>query len=284
MFLFKGKEKHGRSFAKTVLLLASAFPLLGLVLRLYLPTISARAMTSLLATIIGGFILILTVAAGSRSGLVIMMIALAAAIALMPSDSIKRLHLPVISARPKLALSVLLLLLCVIVLFAADRTQSLQRVFASQDLVEDMRFRALPTVWSAVTAHFPAGAGVGSLADVFMLFDPLELLGYRYFNHAHSDVVEFMLEYGLAGAVYMLAALFLIAKRGLALVMVDQSSVWPRQANRLTSAQTGGIIVLLMIVGSLLDYPLRVPLMVTVMALAATLFFQDDIDGPTVRT
>src|SRR3546814_14825252 len=70
-----------------------------------------------------------------------------------------------------------------------------------------MRARGLPTVLSMIAAYFPAGAGFGGFDPIFRLHEPFRLLKPTYFNHAHNDFLEVVLDGGLPAALLLLVAI-----------------------------------------------------------------------------
>src|SRR3546814_8158382 len=76
------------------------------------------------------------------------------------------------------------------------RAESVRRAFEI-DPGQDLRTPGLPTVLSMIAAYFPAGAGFGGFDPIFRLHEPLQLLKPPYFNHAHNDFLEIVLDGGL---------------------------------------------------------------------------------------
>src|SRR3546814_13372301 len=86
------------------------------------------------------------------------------------------------------------------------RSESVRRAFEI-DPGQDMRARGLPTVLSMIAAYFPAGAGFGGFDPIFRLHEPFRLLKPTYFNHAHNDFLEVVLDGGLPAALLLLVAI-----------------------------------------------------------------------------
>ncbi len=150
-------------------------------------------------------------------------------------------------------------LVCIFVLIsvAADRALSIDRIFAA-DPGQDMRGRGLPTVLAMVREYFPWGSGLGGFDPVFRMHEPFHLLKPTYFNHAHNDFLEIVLDAGLPGLLLLLAALSWWAWASVRAWRGD--AVLPR---------LGSAILLLVILASLVDYPARTPLIMAVMVIAA---------------
>jgi O-antigen ligase len=143
-----------------------------------------------------------------------------------------------------------------------NRALSFDRL-ADLDAGEDVRVRALPVVWQMVRDYFPSGAGGGAFEPLFRLHEPFALLKPTYFNHAHDDFLELLVEHGIAGAVLVLA--------GLAWVVRLSVGVWrgDGRVEEVFRGRLGSAVILLMLVASITDYPLRTPLVMAILVLAA---------------
>lgn len=143
---------------------------------------------------------------------------------------------------------------------AADRAVSIQRGL-SVDVEQDIRSRAFPTVWNITRTTFPVGSGAGSFDSMFRAYEPDTLLKPTYFNHAHNDFIEVVLELGLPGLLLLLAAV-----AWWAWASVD---AWRNSARRRSMLpRLGSAMLLLIMVASIFDYPARTPLMMAMMMLA----------------
>lgn len=156
------------------------------------------------------------------------------------------------------------------------RAESIQRLFAL-DPGQDMRRRALPTVIGLVQTYLPLGAGAGSFDALFRMQEPFSLLKYTYFNHAHDDFLEVLLDTGLPGGALLLSALawWSWASLGVWRVELGAGSMMPR---------AGSVILLLVFLASIFDYPARTPLFMAIIVLAALwLSWGADRREPLVR-
>lgn len=143
---------------------------------------------------------------------------------------------------------------------AADRAVSIQRGL-SVDVEQDIRSRAFPTVWEITRATFPAGSGAGSFDTMFRAYEPDALLKPTYFNHAHNDFIELVLELGLPGLILLLAAVVWWAWAS-----VD---AWRNSTRRRSMLpRLGSAMLLLIMVASIFDYPARTPFMMAMTMLA----------------
>lgn len=162
----------------------------------------------------------------------------------------------------------LLVFLAVLIAIAvlSGRGLAVTRAVEAEDYVGELRFVHAPLVLSMARMFFPFGTGFGSFDPVFRGFEPDDTLGPTFFNHAHNDYLELALTGGLPAM--LIAAVFLIwwVRRSLAAWRV-KSSV----------GAAGSTIILFILLSSLVDYPVRTPLIAT---LAATACWWLAIGGP----
>lgn len=101
---------------------------------------------------------------------------------------------------------------------------------------------------AAIRAYAPLGSGFGSFPLVYQSMEPLGSMTGSYVNHAHNDYLELALEGGVPAIVMLLAGLALFAVRARRLL-----TAVPRSG--LAIAALGAVLILLL--HSLVDYPLR---------------------------
>lgn len=197
---------------------------------------------------------------GSRAGMGLTAVALAIALVLswrrLKADLRRRPRWVV----PALIAGMAALVSTVILLsVASGRAVSIDRLMA-EDAAQDMRARALPTIWQMIQGYFPAGLGLGTFDSAFRMDEPFGLLKPTYLNHAHNDFLEIVLDAGLAGALLLLAALGWWAWASVRAWRGTSQQMLPR---------LGSAILFLVIVASLFDYPARTPTIMAVMVVAA---------------
>jgi O-antigen ligase len=156
----------------------------------------------------------------------------------------------------------------------AGRAVSIRRLL-SGDVGQDMRGKGLPSVLDMIREYFPVGSGFGGFDPVFRIHEPLELLNATYFNHAHNDVLEIVMDGGLAGLLLLLAALVWWCWASIR-SWLDQ----PRQI----MARAGSTIILLVLVASIFDYPARTPLIMAVLVISAVWLVRRDTGAVALPT
>lgn len=243
------------------LLIACGLPMLGLwALRGRGDRTRAR-LQAVLALIGGVFLVLMVPTTGSRMGLALAGLALACAGAL---------SWPLISAgiagmQPRhrlLAAGAAFLAFTAVIVTALtfSRAEAVQRLFAV-DPVEDARIRLLKPLLAMIRDFLPFGSGFGSFDPVYRGFEPFGNLAVTFMNQAHNDYLQVLLEGGLPALVLLLVFL----------------GWWGWTAARLWlngSSETGAfgrlgsVLLLLILLASLADYPVRTPLMMVIAAQA----------------
>jgi O-antigen ligase len=152
-------------------------------------------------------------------------------------------------------------LLAAFVAVAAWRGGAFERL-AATDTVDETRLLILPPLLRTASAFMPWGSGFGSFDRVYRQFEPDSLLSSIYLNAAHDEPLQLAIEGGMPALV--LLALFLLW--------------WGRQAWRVLLGWTpprhramraASLTVSVVLMGSsLVDYPLRTPLLGALFAFA----------------
>ena len=152
------------------------------------------------------------------------------------------------------------------VTWLASRAQSFDRLLAWSG--DDPRLGLWGPVLDIANRHFPFGSGFGSFERVYQIYEPASQLRTTYMNHAHNDWLEVYMTGGLAGLV-----LLAVASSGWAAMSYI---VWRRFAasdRELVLARLGSVLILILGIASISDYPLRAPAMASVGVIAAVWLF-----------
>jgi hypothetical protein len=133
--------------------------------------------------------------------------------------------------------------------------------------LEDLRWPLAQVTSQAAIANLPFGSGFGSFTPVFEKFaSPTLLLDQnRFVNHAHNDWLELWLTGG--GPAIMLAVGFLawLAAATFRLWSNDQPKV---RVLDLALARAASIVIVLLLLHSVVDYPLRTTALSVLFAIA----------------
>jgi O-antigen ligase len=128
----------------------------------------------------------------------------------------------------------------------------------------DARVRILGTVLAMIRLYWPLGTGFGSFTDVFQVHEPRELLAPVYMNHAHNDWLELALSGGLPAVALAAAAVVVFAVAAGRLLRPDCED-----RDEVLMGRLGLLIILMLALASLGDYPLRVPSLASLAVVAA---------------
>lgn len=124
----------------------------------------------------------------------------------------------------------------------------------------DIRVSLLSDFIKAGQSYFPVGSGLGSFVHAFEPFERPETLLNQFVNHAHDEYVEIWIEAGVAGAAVVAAALAWFA------VAAVRSCIYPAAFEDHDLPRVASIIVLLLLIHSIADYPLRTAAMASIFA------------------
>lgn len=247
------------------LFLAMAFPLLAAWALLKRRSRTGDgSMRPWLALCFAAAVMPLLLVTGSRAGLLLGVVGAAAALAIALADTrlSPRRALPHVGRRMAIfagiAFAAAVGMLAVFVF--AGRDEAVRRLLEGGP--SDARLEFFPIYLQMAGDFFPVGAGFGSFDPVFRAYEPYWALSTFYLNHAHNDPLQFAIEGGLP-AIAVLAAFLVWA----ALRMI---AFWKGNESGLTVllGRSGSIMVGLALAASLVDYPLRTPIMAVVFAVA----------------
>lgn len=148
----------------------------------------------------------------------------------------------------------------ILLFFVSDRLPAVTRLIES-DTMSNLRADAMPTLFEMIGTYWPVGTGFGTFDKVYFVHEPSELLMPSYFNQAHNDWVQIVIEGGASIAVMVVA--------GILWYIMSVSRLFLSTKNVSHLFFWFGILAILAI-ASLVDYPLRTPIFsaVTVWILA----------------
>lgn len=138
----------------------------------------------------------------------------------------------------------------------------------SGSVMSNLRWPVAAITWQAARDFMPVGSGFGSFVPVYEMYAPRTLLWQNYINHAHNDWVELLLTGGLAA--FVLAIGFLLW------FVAAASAVWRREPpgfkiHAIALARAASIVIVLLLLHSIVDYPLRTIALSTLFALCCGL-------------
>lgn len=243
-------------------LIALALPLLACWATLPHPDASYRRLRSWLALCMAAAVFPLLLATGSRAGLALGAAGAVAALATWMGNH--RLRGGVIAGVRRTRFLALLPLaigaLAVLAAMIMSRDVALQRLFADSEM--EVRASHLPTYVTMLKDYFPTGSGFGSFDSVFRAYESDQSLTPEYMNQAHNDLMQLAIEGG--APALLLLALFLIW------FAIRSWRLWRQKLRSHDDllGRTASTLVILILASSLVDYPLRTPMLAVVMILA----------------
>lgn len=120
----------------------------------------------------------------------------------------------------------------------------------------------IATTLTAAQDYFPAGSGAGSFQRIYPRHEDPAMASSEFRNHAHSDYAEVLLEYGLPGVLLIAGIVLWWARRSW--------QAW-YGGPAMAEARAGAVVLGVVLVHSLVDYPLRTAAMAMLAALGAAL-------------
>lgn len=136
------------------------------------------------------------------------------------------------------------------------------------DTNAEVRFKTLPYVADMAWAYLPFGSGFGSFEFVYKIIEPDALLTPSYFNQAHNDFLQIIIEGGIPALAILAVFLWWLAK----LAVPAATAAWQVQgktpnAERIWQLAAVLLAIVICLLGSIADYPIRTPLMMSYVAL-----------------
>jgi len=225
----------------------------------------------LVVALLLGFIIIGLALAQSRAGLILSAVAGLFCIPLLMGEGMgisRGRLLGVVTGGSVIAL---------LVAFQFGFVNLAHRAESEGDIMENLRWPVASITLKASQTNLPFGTGFGTFAPVYQAIEPRTLLSDRYVNRAHNDWLELGLE---GGGFTIIGLVVFFAWFGRA-----SFQVWrPGQsgADTLDSAlaRAGSIVVVVLLLHSIVDYPLRTTGMMVVFALACALLIDPSKSRP----
>jgi hypothetical protein len=136
---------------------------------------------------------------------------------------------------------------------------------AEQQGLEDLRWPVARVTSQAAIANLPLGSGFGTFVPIYDRFAPRTLLAEHYVNHAHDDWLELWLTGGVPAILLMIVFLTWF---GVSTFGLWGSSQPDGPVLDLALAQAASIVIVLLLLHSVLDFPLRITALSALFAIA----------------
>jgi O-antigen ligase len=250
-------------------LLGCMFPMLAVFASAARSRADEQHSRQLIAAAVAIVLVPLILVTGSRSGLLVAVLGIAGAAILYRKPSTAQ---PNKRGKPGIKIGAAQLLgalaigcLGFLTLFFS-RAEAISRLFR-QGQGEESRDEIWAVAVDMFWKYFPVGSGSGSFVEAFQISEPGHLLNPTYLNRAHNDVLEVAVTYGLPGLLLLGSAA--------AYYFVRTYHLWrnmDRSRPSVPFARMAGIVMGMVFVASIFDYPLRTPTMMAVFAIMALWF------------
>jgi hypothetical protein len=130
------------------------------------------------------------------------------------------------------------------------------------DPAAESRVQMLKPLFHTAAAFFPFGSGFGSFETVYRQFEPDALLSTIYMNQAHNEPLQLAIEGGLPALVLLALFLWWWAATARRVLRAELPS------SRRPLALAAVAVSALLMAESVIDYPLRTPLLAALLGLA----------------
>lgn len=214
-----------------------------------------RKLRGWIAAAMAIFLLPMLAATGSRAGLFFAIIGLGAGWWVLLSE--RRFSSRSDRRQLPLALKIGLPVCGLVVLAAAtmlSRAEAVRRLF-EENVTGDLRSEIYPRVIQIARDFAPFGSGFGSFDPIFKLYEPEAMLRSTYLNHAHNDLLELAMTGGVPALVVAGAFLLWLISKAVTVFRASHSG----RARGFGVMAVSAILIILL--SSLVDYPLRTPLL-----------------------
>lgn len=236
--------------------LACALPLVGALAGVRLREGVGGRFVRLGALGAAAFLLLGIILTQSRMGLVLGLVGTFGALASYRASGHR---LAPANARLALLVSVAVVL---IGLVAAVVTSGVLGRFVTEGPSGETRLATLAPIFTTARAFMPWGAGFGAFDSVYRHFEPNALLSTIYMNEAHNEPLQLAIEGGLPA----LALLGFFGWWWATTVVLAVRARLPAERRAMSFAAV--TITLILMLSSLVDYPLRTPLLGALFAVA----------------
>jgi O-Antigen ligase len=153
-----------------------------------------------------------------------------------------------------------------IVTIIASRAIALERLLMTGAGLED-RFSTWPSIIEMAWHYFPVGVGPNGFSVGYAASENPYLLDSTYLNRAHNDWIELFVTFGLLPTVLAVIATIAVALKFFEML---QGKYGRRDTQFL---QLGLVVVMIVSLGSVVDYPIRTPTIAAVTILALSWVF-----------
>lgn len=239
---------------------------MGLFLSFALSFHGGRDWKRLLVTICAASLFFLVIlASGSRTGILLGILAIISGIMIIRQD-IRALwsRAPARASLAVIATGLVLVALLIWLAILSGRADAIERIATSEEAA-GLRGDIWQVVRDMAVHYFPAGSGYGTFDAAFRISEPDSMLRFSHVNQAHNDFLQVALEGGIPGLVVMALAMLWFLGRAMIVWRGDSKA----GSEERFLGRLGSVLILLVLVASVPDYPARTPMIMSVLALSS---------------
>lgn len=137
----------------------------------------------------------------------------------------------------------------------------LRKVLGRFDILWDARFEFWSDTLLVAKQYFPWGSGIGTFDTVYRANENLNRMGAPYLNHAHNDYIQILIETGLWGCLLVLVFFALFGWLSF------------RKVDAVPFRRAAAFSILILLLHSAVDYPLRMLSLLTLFGFLCALLF-----------
>jgi hypothetical protein len=160
-------------------------------------------------------------------------------------------------ARLKLGLGLGSVLIVAAIAFLTSRSLESVSRFSETNFSGEDRLKLMGPLLDIAGTYFPWGTGFGSFPEVYKIHEPDVGLTLSYLNHAHNDLIEIVIEGGAASLALAVVALF----DAIMAAYRSWRSWGTAFTRRALYARASSLMLIVLLIGSATDYPLRTPVL-----------------------
>jgi O-antigen ligase len=163
----------------------------------------------------------------------------------------------------------------IIALLFVSQSHAFEQLFTRFNAVDDdLRWQFLWSSKPLIDTYWIYGSGIGSFSTLYAAHESLSLVKPTIVNQLHNDYVQIVMETGLIGTFVLLVLLAGLIWRGV--------SIWRLSVRERRLPVFFGVLMLAVVaLHSGVDYPLRRPAVLPILALAVILVIRGDLSAST---
>jgi len=243
-------------------LLAIAIPMLSVFVSSMSKNSSFRSSIAVGALLIGLALIPLLLVTGSRAGLLLGAIGVVAAAVMSRRPNKKNAGKGLGLSRRLQSLAIVTGVgVAVITTAFLSRAEAIDRLFNETGTTRS-------DIWQqaaeAIVQYFPFGSGFGSFVPIYQLLEDDNKLGSFYVNQAHNDFLDLLIVGGLPAILFVGVCISVFI-----FVLIEAFRKRNEQTRSTLFLQLGLIVIALIALGGVGDYPSRTPLIASILVIAS---------------